>query len=295
MKKKIKKSNRTIELTASVSAVIPTGNYENFKPLYSVKEIFTANNKKVDEVISKRTDELRSLLNSKLQDDYDKMRIERIKLQRVDIRFYQRGDRQYPSVTSIISAVEPINFDPVKLKQYGSRGSLVHKQIGHFFQTGGTWENNVLKIMGTKLDYLVVTQGDLKLKWDDCNFPAFWQKFGKDFAPVSESFKLDNEITLFNDEYLYAGTLDLRCKYLDKKTLADFKTASDYDNDKLDRYFRQLAAYAVMEKDVEQMMIIPLNPSNKTGFGAPIIETDIQGYFQKFLQDRAAFKEIYGI
>ena len=283
-----RQQKRIIEITASVSAVIPTGNYENFKPMYSVKEIVKVNGNS-DEVISNRTNELRELLLAKLNEDYERMRIERIKLQRQDIKFYQRGNKQYPSVTSIINAIEPITYDPDKLKQYASRGNIIHAQIAYFFKTG-RWEENIDKIPNTKLDKLIVTQGSLKLKWDDVSFMNFWEKFSKDIEVIS------SESEVYNDEYLYAGTLDLLCKYKGKLTVLDFKTANEYDNAKLDKYFRQTSAYAkCLNEKVEQMVIVPLKNTVKQGYGEPFIEEDIDGYFMKFLQDRSAFKEIYGI
>ena len=278
---------RVIEITASVSAKIPTGQYENYSPFYSVKEIVKCNGN-ADELINQRTSELRALLGKKLDEDYENIRIENIKKTRQDIRFYERGGKQYPSVTSILSAIEPINFDPDKLRQYASRGTIVHAQVDHFFKTG-KWEDDVTKIPGTKLGYIIVTQGSEKLKWSDCNFQGFWEKNGKDFNVNN------TELKLYNDEYIYAGTCDVLCEYQGKKTIADIKTASTYDNGKLDKFFRQLSAYARCLEGVEQMVIIPLNPSNKSGFGAPIVETDIDRYFAAFLQDRSAFKTIYGI
>lgn len=296
--KKTRSPKRTLEIVASVSAVIPTGNYENFKPMYSVKDIVSVNGN-ADEVISRRTDELRSILKTKLDDDYEKLRIERIKRQRQDLRFTERGGKTYPHVTSIISAIEPIDYDPEKLKQYASRGSIVHAQIYHFLTTQ-TWEDNILKIPGTKLDYIVVTQGNLKLKWTDCNFRGFWEKYGSKFAPIDgEGWAKYAERKIFNDEYVFCGSPDLPCLYDGRVTLADYKTASIYDNEKLDKYWRQLAAYAKtflnIGLKIEQLLIIPLNPSNKSGYGQPIIEKDIDKYFGLFLQDRSAFKTIYGI
>jgi hypothetical protein len=276
--------NRTVEITASVSAVIATGNYENYKPMFSVKDIVTVNGN-ADEVISKRTDELRVLLSSKLAEEYDRMRLETVKRTRPDIRIYEKNGKSYPSVTSILSAIEPINFDPVKLAQYASRGTIVHAQADHFLKTG-VWESDVAKLPGLMSDYLIVTQGDLKLKWTDCNFQGFWEKYGKNFVVEK------TETEVFNDEHIYAGRLDILCTYEGKRTIADIKTASDYDNAKLDKYFRQLSAYAVCEK-AEQMVIIPLNPSNKSGFGNPIVETNVEGYFKAFLANRAEFRKIY--
>jgi len=276
VEKKKKEPNRTIEITASVSGVIPTGNYENYKPLYAVKEIMK--NKQ-------------------------------------EIRWYPRGNKFYPSVTSIISAIEPINFDPDLLKQYASRGSIVHAQIEHYFKTG-SWETDILQIPDTKLDYMIVKEGSLKLNWEDCKFLGFWEKYGKDFVPVDYQFgkviELEKgqkpeevvppplkdytlEVECFNDEFLFAGRMDFPCKYKSVETLADFKTGAVYTPERLNKFWKQLSAYAKTIGNIKQLMIIPLNPKNKTGFGQPIIETDIDKYFNLFLQDRNAFKKIYGV
>jgi len=304
---------KIVEITASVSAVIPTGNYENFKPMYSIKESMSINGNG-DDVISKRTDELRALLKAKLDDDYEYLRIERIKQQRKDIKFRERNGKVYPRVTSIMNAISPIDFDPDKLKQYGSRGAIVHKQINHFFSTG-KWETDILQIPETKLDYMIVTQGSLKLNWEDCKFMDFWDKHGKDFTPFDMKKKrkskkkqeepelelinptdFESEVVLFNDEYMFSGSLDLPANYKGVPSIVDFKTSSNYDNKKIEQFFKQLSAYAkTYSPKVKQLVLVPLNPSNKSGYGTPIVEKNIDKYFNLFLQDRVAFKEVYGI
>jgi hypothetical protein len=45
-------------------------------------------------------------------------------------------------------------------------------------------------------------------------------------------------------------------------------------------------------------VIVPLNPKNKSGFGAPMVLDDpeeIERYWMEFLSDRKAFKDIYGV
>ena len=304
--RKVKKKSpkRTIEIVASVSGVIPTGNYENYKPMYSAKEIVQCNGN-ADEIIETRSAEIKAILDGLLKRDYERIRLENIVKNREDIRWRQKGDKFYPSVTSIISAVEPINFDPDLLKQYASRGSLVHKQISHYFTTG-VWEEDILQIPDTKLDYMIVTQGSLKLDWRDCNFMGFWEKNNKDFLPYDFVEGQDTtppsptdypvDVELFNDDYLFSGEADMQKLYYQSKvTLPDYKTGAVYTDDRLLKYWKQLSAYARTLGGVEQMMIIPLNPKNKSGFGKPIIETDIDKYFNLFLQDRSAFKKIYGV
>lgn len=291
---------RQIEITAAVSAVIPTGTYENLKPLYSVKETIEVDELPnelglrvdIDAMISKRTDELRAMVNSKLDSDYQEQKIMRIKAQRKDMRFYERGGKQYPSVTSIISAIEPIDYDPMLLQQYAARGNIVHKQIAHYFKTG-TFEKDISKVPGTKLDYLILSQGSLKLSWEDCNFLGWWEDNSKDIK-LGTNASDDSEVTVFNDEHLFAGTADLICLYKDKKAVIDFKTASNYDAEKLDKYWRQVAAYC-RTVGAEVMIVAPLNPKNKCGYGKTLVEDSVEKYFNLFLQDRAAFKQVYGV
>ena len=284
---------KEVEITASVSAVIPTGNYENLKPLYSVKQVIEIEEGDKDACIPRIMEEMRAFVQSKLDQDYEAQKILRIKNTRKDLRFYERAGKQYPSVTSVISAIEPINYDPLLLMQYGARGSIVHAQAAHFFKTG-TWEADPLKVPGTKLDYMVVTQGSLKLSWDDCNFMGWWEDNAKDIKLGAGGADKDSEVTVYNDEYMFAGTADLICTYKGKKAVVDFKTASNYDAEKVDKYWRQVAAYATTV-GAEVMLIAPLNPKNKSGYGKTLVEEDVKKYFNAFLQDRAAFKQIYGV
>ncbi len=82
---------RTIEITASVSAVIPTGNYENYKPMYSAK-VITKCNGDTAQVISDETDLIRDILNLKLSEDYERLRVERILLEFHGVK-YNRFNR----------------------------------------------------------------------------------------------------------------------------------------------------------------------------------------------------------
>ena len=135
---------------------------------------------------------------------------------------------------------------------------------------------------------MVVTQGTLKLDWKDCNFRGFEKKHGKDFefGPC--------EVQVTNLEAGYAGRLDNDAKYKGEPAILDFKTSSSYDKHKLAQYWKQLASYAhPLGRKV--LVIIPLNPKNKSGFGEPVVCKEVKKYYNLFLQDRQAFREIYGI
>lgn len=275
-----------VTVVVNISATIPTGSYENYKPSYSIHETFEIEGDS-KEAISKKHDELKKILRSKLNNDYEYFKIERIKKQRKDIRFYPVGDKQFPSVTSITGCLVVIEMPVELLKQYGARGTIVHKQIEHFFKTN-KWEEDITKIPGTKTSYIILKQGSLNLRIKDCNFMGFWDKYSKDIEPIA------NEVILYNEEHQYAGTADLVCKYKGEKAILDFKTSSSYEGDKLRNYWKQCAAYAKCI-DATKLLIAPLNPKNKSGFGNIMEENDINYYFNLFLQDRDAFREIYDI
>jgi hypothetical protein len=217
-----------------------------------------------------------------------------------DARITDRQSIKYPSVTTVLSGVDPIIFPEYKLRQYASRGSIVHAQAKHFLRTG-KWEVDLLKIPRTEeelkrmnQDLLIVTRGNLHLRWEDCNFLGFWEKYGKDFKPWKGG--IGDEV-FFNDQYVYSATPDWPCLYRDEPTMVEFKTCSNYPAAKVRKFKKQMSAYAKCETEgvIKNLVLIPLNPKNKAGFGEPVIERNIEDYFNLFIEDRLAFSAIFGI
>jgi len=127
--------------------------------------------------------------------------------------------------------------------------------------------------------------GDLKLRWDDVNFKSFLEKHP--IAPI------ETECLVLNNEHRYAGRVDIVGKFNDKISILDIKTGSDVDETKA---FKQMAAYAMAYgKQIEQLVIIPLNKNTKQGFSAPKITSEINKYFELFLVDRKIFKEVFSV
>lgn len=217
-----------------------------------------------------------------------------------DARVTTRQNIQYPSVTTVLSGIDPIIFPANRLAQYAARGSIVHAQIRHFLRTG-IWEDDLLKIPANEKelqrmisDISTVTRGFLRLSWKDCNFIGFLETYGKDFKPWNGS--VGDEI-LFNDQYVYSATPDWPCLYKDEPAIVDFKTSSNYPSARVKKFKKQTSAYAKCypEGVIKNTLIVPLNPKNKFGFGEPIIEQDIENYFNQFVEDRLAFSAIFGI
>lgn len=268
------------EISCKLIAVIPTAEYANIQPCYEIIQQVPKGEE------SKSIDEMRKLLQSKIDADYEMVRIKKFKEQFKDIKISEKDGKHFVHVTSVLEALSPIDYPKELLMQYASRGTLVHAIFEHFLRTQ-QWEFDVLKIPGTKLDYQIVTKGSLGLKISDCDPKGFWEAHGKDFAIM------DVETKVYNEQYLYCGTRDMLGRYKGKLSIIDIKTSASYTGSKLDRYWKQCAAYAKCEEGVEQLVIIPLNP--KKGFEKPIVTDEVDKYFDMFLQDREALKQMYNV
>lgn len=209
--------------------------------------------------------------------------------------------KQYPSVTTVLHP-EGIDYPEVLLNQYAARGTLVHKQIELFLQTG-KWYGDITRLPKAvgksdpeyqKLKDAIKTmqEGSLGLKTEHCSFPGFYAKYGRLFTFNGL------EVPLVNTRYVYCGTTDCEGTYRKYNAIADWKTASSYPKDKVEGYFEQLSAYANTDNlvgTINRLVIVPLNPKSPRGFEAPIVTKKVNYYFKRFLIKRKQFKKIYGI
>ena len=170
--------------------------------------------------------------------------------------------------------------------QYGARGSGVHSMIAHWIEHK-EWDEKVIN----KRDLIMLKKGTLNLyeTLPDINFLAFMEKHGKDIR-----FGELGEFLAFNQEQFYCGSPDRLGMYDGLPAIFDFKCREAKDDD-----FKQMAAYCKMNmgelRSVKRMVIVPLNPDNKSGFGKPVVSDDIEKYFNSFLRDRRDFKEKFGV
>jgi predicted RecB family nuclease len=100
------------------------------------------------------------------------------------------------------------------------------------------------------------------------------------------------EKPLWCDQLQLTGTPDLIAR--DGKggfIVCDWKTSSSYPKAVKEKYFEQMAAYALMLSleagltPVTELHILPLNPRNKYGYGAPIKTTEVRKYINRFMED----------
>lgn len=293
---------RVTEINVNLSAVIPIGDYSNYRPQYSLTAKLTdKDNPK--ECLEQLREEVRTMINN-----------DRARLQHQDrvnylnkVRFYSKdGSPKLPSVTSIIGWTDflyqlknPNPFGGVndeELKEYGARGTIIHTAIEHWFKTGkmvpqgkginlksvfqgGEWKTSFSEL---KVEELLIR--DSKLKVEDCNWLGFWEKYGKD---IEVKFL---ERVVYGKGY--AGRLDAYGTWKGEPALFDWKTTSNYNAKVEMKYYKQLSAYAKGLNGVKRpkwLVIVPLNPSNKCGFGAPKITEYSDGLFNAFEQDVRQF------
>lgn len=264
------------EIKASLSGVIPIATYENLKPYYEISaELEEGDN--VDESMKA----LRKIMRWHFEQEGNNAKADLIEKQYSGIRFYEKNGKKYPSVTSILSWNVDWKISEDELQQYSARGTIVHKLIEQYL-SDGKWMDP-MSIVDLSTEVATVTAGSLALSWKDCSYE-------KSLETIKEDIKIvQQEQELYNDEHLYAGRSDLVCMYKGKKSIIDFKTGTTTD-------MRQLAAYAACMDGVEQLVIVPVGPTdNKSGIKKPIISTDVTGEFKKFLYARSAFRERFGI
>lgn len=199
---------------------------------------------------------------------------------------------RYPSVTSVIHP-DGIDFPEALLNQYAARGTIVHKKIEVFLDTQH-WPSLEELYKKHADQYLreqivLMKKGSLKLSPKQCNFLGFYERYSHLFT-FNEREKL-----VVNHQYQFAGRTDCVGTYKGEWAIIDWKTASDYNDEKLESYFMQLAAYASGFEGIKYLVVVPLSPKDPRGFLPPFVSRAVKGHFAKFLVKRANFKAIYGI
>jgi len=180
-----------------------------------------------------------------------------------------------------------------RLEQYGAMGTIIHK-MAEMVLLNDTNPTTLYTECSKEWD--IIQNGSLGLKPSDANPQAFMDMYREDFD--WEISFADVEMTLTDDNMLLKGTLDLYTKYKGMPAICDWKTSRSYSAEKKDSYFKQAAAYAIMYEErygtpIEALVIMPLNPNNKRGYGKPIVCTEIKKYKELFLKDLEQFNKLY--
>ena len=234
-------------------------------------------------------EQYREVLHDDLVRKFDlvknKFKAEAVEREFRKIRFYERDGKKWPSVTSITGWSKDFHMSDSELAQYAARGTLIHKLIELYIESGSWLDIEALVALEPKLrdDAATLFRGSKGLKIEDCSHEKFFEKYGKDFTFA------DTEKVVWNEDDFYMGRLDYLGTYKGVDSLIDVKTGQGE--------FKQLAAYAKCDGiKVDQLVIIPAGPTdNKSGVMAPRVEKDINKHYAEFLRDRDSFRERFGI
>jgi len=265
------------EITVGLSGTIPSGSYENLKPSYSM--VIELDEKDDEKVVFNQA---RARLKEMFELESNMAKTDLIAKQYENIRFYEKDGKKYPSVTSILGWDIDWKITEDELNQYASRGTIVHKLIEIYLETG-EWKNPE-DIPELSSDIAVVLGGSKGLHWNDCTHKEFFESFGKDI-------KVEKiEVEIINTEVGYGGRVDAIGTYKGKPAIFDWKTGATSD-------FRQLSAYAsAIDIPIETLIIAPVGKTdNKSGVMKPKVSEGLESEFKNFLKARQEFKRRFGI
>lgn len=282
-----------VEVVASFTGTIETGSYSNEKPFFSLKEIWSG-----EINVEERQLELQKICYDQFKRHAEVAYQEKLAKTYRNIRFYDGKDNlKYPSVTSIINWDKDFHIPPDELKQYGARGTIIHKQVEIFLSTGKWKEPS--DIPEVYPDLVTVKRGSLGLEADNVDFRQFY----KDYP-----FKvIELETTVLNHDLHYGGRQDIKCTIESKNkgkwdkikdvlydvpTILDVKSSTTLDKTS---GLKQQTAYWNCQDDVQQVGLIHLTKENKCGYAKPVIIQDKEKYWHLFLKDLEDFKNRYGI
>jgi hypothetical protein len=291
----------TYEITSSFNGTISTGEFQNEKPLFSIKEIVDTEIEFTSEELIERQKNLFRICREQFKIAEQQSLAERIQRERQDIRIYEYNKELYPSVTSIINWDADWFIDKFELAQYAARGSVIDEQVNHYIETG-EWVD--AKELPNCFPHLVILKkGNLNLPYDDIDFLGFLEKYPIKFV--------DSQQTVVNVDLRYMGKYDFKGYPIvieenkEKKikangwgklgikpelTLFELKAVTAI---KESEYFMQGTAYwnTPTNKDVKQFILIHLNKNTQQGFSVPKVLLEKEKYMPLFKSKRENFKK----
>ncbi len=279
------------EITVSKSGVIPKASFSNLRPGYSITAEVDEN-EDPNEIILK----CKEIVNKHFELDEYREAVNLIQKQFKEIRLYDGNEGlKYPSISSILNYDKEWTISKGELLQYGSLGTILHEvfwyALNSYTNTGKIVWKDPREFANLQKEIGIVLNGSLKLNWNDYSYQAF----GNEYIPkIKKIYGIEQ--VLLNPDIRVGGRYDLIAEIeLDKTMLAviDLKSGG-YD-------FRQLAFYGRTweqqnDKKIDAMVVFPIGKTtNKCGFSKPIIETDIDLFWDKMLEKREEFRNDFNI
>lgn len=281
---------RKIVISSSYSGVIPVAEYANARPGFSAQEEFEiefSDKKELDMIIEERQRELMAICLQNFTQEADKARIQKIKNDLKNFRFYTVDGEEFPSVTSIQNYDKVFEVSDSDLRQYASQGNIYDAEVRNYIKTGVFKPSS--ELLECTADRHIIKTGSLQLSLEPCKIVEFLEKF-----PIKK-LRVHEE-PLVNRQYRYAGVPDLIGEYDGLETLVSIKrTKNPKEN------FIQESAYAKCEGmgKIKQALVIELkneaDGGNKCGYAKPSVTQELDKFFELFLYRRNEVKKIYGV
>lgn len=194
----------------------------------------------------------------------------------------------------MLGAVNPSEYVVTEdeLIQYGAMGTIIHGMAEMVLKHN---DNPTDLFTDFPEEWRIVQEGSLKLSPGNANPKGFVDAHKE----INFSVDVDAiEVQMYNDELRLCGTSDLFTTYKGRPCTFDWKTSRSYSAEKKLKYFKQLALYSIMKeaygypKD-EYLIIGPLNPNNKCGYGKALITDEVDEFREMALEDLRKFQEMY--
>lgn len=256
-----------VKISHGDKATINIGNYENVNPMYNLsveidKETVTT------EEIETELARIKQIVDTHLQRDIDAIKNTVPPNLRVD----EIDGVKYLHVTSAITPVTP---DIPHIEEHAALGTALD-----------TLAKSIID--GTEVVISPPQTPNVKTTWDELKtaFAKWVIDHSEDVVFTAHSIKGINSV------YRYIGELDAVGMYKGSPAIFDFKKTAKVNAELRDKYFMQMAAYAHFDNttssvDFPEYLVI-VSPFNE-----PIITTDIQKYWEMFLQTLARTQERY--
>jgi len=163
----------------------------------------------------------------------------------LDTRFYKKGEKYYPSITSVLQYFPKNKFFENWLKDVGHNSDIIVRKAAN----EGTQVHEAIEdyLLGKELTWLN-EYGEAKYSMDVWKNILKFDEFWKQVKPTL----IESEIHLFSDEAEIAGTCDLVLEIDGEIWILDIKTSNSLHTSQ----DLQIAAYAKMWNETFEEKVV---------------------------------------
>jgi len=163
----------------------------------------------------------------------------------LDTRFYKKGEKYYPSITSVLQYFPKNKFFENWLKDVGHNSEIIVRKAAN----EGTQVHEAIEayLLGEEITWLN-EYGEAKYSMDVWKNILKFDEFWKQTKPIL----IESEIHLFSDESKIAGTCDLVLEIDGEIWILDIKTSNSLHTSQ----DLQIAAYAKMWNETFEEKVV---------------------------------------